>query len=196
MLLAFVVFAVFTAVFLLLRKPSRITWIELAVLACAFSLLLAFVSVSTVWVPHPNSDQLFYVQNTLGEYEGDFPLSKLSYPFYLNVYHTPFEQVTFTGNLAYGKAFLSVFFDGTRILGVNGTYSYFYPVMGGVPLYYSLNFVFSDSDSFYYFLLVSFTFVNAVGAFIGIIVGKVLAGRVHGSSKQLASVGQVKSHGS
>lgn len=122
-------------------------------------------------------------------------MAKLSYPFYLNVYHTPFEHVAFIGNIGQGNASFSVFFDGARILEINGTFLYAL-VMGPSPLSYIIDFVFSDSDSFCYFLLVSFTLVNAVGAFLGIVVGKVLAKRVRGSLEQLASKEPVKSHSS
>ncbi len=186
MLLAFMVFAVFTAGFLLLNKPSKRAWVLIVILACMFCVFLAFISISAVWVPHPLSDHVFRYQNTQGEYEGMFPLSKLSYPFYLNVYHSPYSEVTFADHIAQGKASFSVFLDGTRILGINGTFSYLY-VLGPMPMSYTIDFIFSDSLSFSCFLFVLFMLVNMIGAFLGIILGRILAKRIRGSSKQLAS---------
>jgi len=110
MLLAFVLFFVFTFAFLQWRKTfGRNVYTAAVVLACAFSLFLAYVSVSNVWIPHPLSDYVFSEQNALGEYEGVFPWSRLSYPLYLNVYHTPFEQLTLIGSYGRGQACFSIF---------------------------------------------------------------------------------------
>jgi hypothetical protein len=59
-------------------------------------------------------------------------------------------------------------FAGTGILRTNGTYWYFYALMGPMPLHYNINFVFSDPLQFFGYLLVLFTLFNFAGALLGI----------------------------
>ncbi len=175
MLLAFAIFFVFTFAFLWWRKTfRRRVWTVVVVLACVLSLFFAYVSVSSVWTPHPLSSDVFREQNALGEYEGVFPWSRLSYPLYLNVYHTPFDQLTFISPYAYGQVRFSMFFASAKILAVNGTFFYRAYIMGPMPVYYNIDFLFSYSRDFFYFLLVMFTFFNIIGALLGIILARTL----------------------
>jgi hypothetical protein len=149
------------------------------VLACATSFLLAYVSVASVWTPHPLSDDVFRQQNALGEYEGMFPLSKLSYPLYLRVYHTPVKSQILENGTAHGQVFFSVFFAAANVIRVSGVFWCFYQVMGPVPLHYKIDFLFSDSPEFFGFLVTLFTFVNIIGALLGVILAKTLHEKVH-----------------
>jgi hypothetical protein len=176
LLLAFAIFLVFTFALLKRRKVfGRRDWAVTIVLVCVISLFIAYVSLSTVWVPKPLSlDVLAAGRNSLGESEGAFPWSKLSYPLYLSVYHTPFEQLTLADGFAHGQVRFSIFFAGVKILAVNGTFSYFAWVYGSMPLYYSIDFLFSNSYDFFCFLLFTFTYFNIVGALLGIISARAL----------------------
>jgi len=150
MLLAFVIFLVFTFAFLQWRKTfGRSVCTAAVVLACVFSLFLAYVSVSSVWTPQPLSDDVFGEQNALGEYEGVFPWSRLSYPLYLNVYHTPFQQQTLIESHYCGQACFSIFFATAKVFVVYGTFSYYAYAMGPMPLSYTIDFLFSDSPEFF-----------------------------------------------
>lgn len=175
MLLAFVVLFVFTFIFLKCKKAfGRRIWTVFIVLACVLSLFFAYVSVSSVWTPEPLSNDVFRGQNALGENEGAFPWSKLSYPLYLIVYHTPFEQLTFESPFAYGQVRLSMFFANAKTLAVNGTFSYRTNVIGSMPLFYVIDFLFSYSYDFFCFLLAIVTLFNIFGALLGIISAKAL----------------------
>jgi hypothetical protein len=149
-------------------------------LACATSSLFAYVSVASVWEPHPLSDYVFAQQNALGEYEGTFPSSKLSYPLNLRVYHTPFNSLIFEENdIAYGQVYFSVLLADAEVIGVDGDFSFFYGVYGPMPLQYKIDFFFSDSPEFFGFLVALHSFVNIVGALVGIISAKTLYNKVH-----------------
>jgi len=175
MLLAFATFLVFTFAFLWWRKVfRRRVWMVVVVLAFVLSLFLAYVSVSSVWTPHPLSSDVFPERNAPSEYEGVFPWSRLSYPLYLNVYHTPFDQLTWVYPLAYGQVRFSMFFASAKILVVNGTFSYLAYAMGPMPLSYNIDFLFSHSRDFFYFLLAMVTFFNIIGSLLGIILAKTL----------------------
>jgi hypothetical protein len=182
MLVSFIVFFVFAFDFLSRKADvSRRVWALIIVVACMLCLLLAYVSVTAVWTPHPIQHDVFHLQNELGEYEGVFPWAKLTYPFYLDVYHTPPNQLTFDGSTSFvrGQARFNTFFASLKSITVNGTFSY--PMIrGNAPLNYGLDFVFSDSETFYYFLIVLFEIFNVVGALLGIIFAKILRSRVKG----------------
>jgi len=169
MLLALLVCFVFTFAILHWRRTfGRGGWMTPLVLALVFSLFLAYFSVSSVWIPHGLSDDVFYQQNKLGEYAGAFPWSRLSYPLSLSVYHPPFENLTLEYPYAYGQVRFSTLFADIGILRTNGTYWYYYPVMGAMPLQYDTSFPFSEPLQFFGYLLVLFTLFNFVGAFLGI----------------------------
>jgi hypothetical protein len=176
MLLTFVAILVFTFAFLQWRKTfGRRVWTVVVVLACMFSLFLAFVSLWNVWTPYPTSWDLG--QSYDGEFEGFFPWSKLSYPLYLNVYHTPFNQLTFDqlSGTAHGQVRFSIFLANAKTIEVNGTFWYIYAVMGPEPLYYHIDFPLSSyAEPFFVFLLTLFTFFNIVGASLGIILARIL----------------------
>ena len=118
MLVALVVLFVVTFVMAVLKKVfTNKVWIMIFVLGLISSFILAYVSVASVWVPHQLSDNVYRQQNALGEYEGAFPLSKLSYPLYLRVYHTPFRQLIFEEDgTAYGQAHFSVILADIRVI--------------------------------------------------------------------------------
>jgi hypothetical protein len=143
-------------------------WITALVLALVLSLFLAHFSVSSVWIPHGLSDDVFHQQSELGEYAGTFPLSRLSYPFSLSVYHTPFKNLTSQYPYMYGEVQFSTLFACTGVLHTKGTFGYFYPVMGPMPLQYDINFPFSEPLQFFSYLLVFFTIFNYVGALLGL----------------------------
>jgi hypothetical protein len=181
MLVAFVTFLVLTSAFLWQQKVfKRRVWTTVVVFAFLFALFLAYLSVSTVWTPHPLSDDVFREQNAFGEYEGVFPFSRLSYPLYLSVYHTPFSSLTFneTSGIASGQVRFSVLFAGEKIIVVDGVFHYFYPVFGPMPLYYKIDFIFSDSPEFFDFPVATFTLFNIIGALLGIILAKILHEKV------------------
>ena len=104
------------------------------------SVIFAYTSVSSVWVPNQLSNTVFHQQDALGKYEGTIPYAKLSYPLYLNVYHTPFNQLTFEERgTAHGEVRLTMYFAGARIFRVNGAFQYLYAVHGPTPLHYKLS---------------------------------------------------------
>jgi hypothetical protein len=181
MLLSFFTFFAITFAVLRLEKAlSKKEWTIFIVLACLTSLLIAYVSVTSVWVPHPLSDTVFRQQNALGEYEGMFPFSKLSYPLYLRLYHTPFISLLFEENgTAHGQVYFSLFLADAKIIGVSGVFWYFYQVMGSMPFYYKIDFLFSDSPEFFSFLVALYTFFNAIGALLGIILARTLHEKIY-----------------
>ncbi len=150
------------------RTFGKRGWITALVLALVFSLFLAYFSVSSAWIPHGLSADVFHQQNELGQYAGTFPWSKLSYPLSLSVYHTPFENLTLEYPYAHGQVRFSTLFAGTDILRTKGMYWYYYPVFGAMPLQYDINFPFSEPLQFFGYLLVFFTLFNFVGALLGI----------------------------
>jgi hypothetical protein len=145
------------------RKFSGRSWTIIVALALMLSLLLAFLSVWSVWTP--------YVTNWSfhgGEYEGEPPWCKLSYPLHLNVYHTPFARLLYDGRSISGDASFSIFLFNAKMLEVNGTFTY-PPVFGEVPLGYSLNFpFFNNGEKFFIFLLAAFTLLNFVASLLGV----------------------------
>jgi len=150
------------------RRFGKRGWITTLVLALVLSLFLAYFSISSVWIPHGLSDDIFHQQSELGEYAGTFPWSELSYPLSLSVYHTPFQNLTYQYPYAYGQVRFSTQFAGMNILQTEGRYWYFYPVFGPMPLQYNINFLFSDPFQFFGYLLALFTIFNFVGALLGL----------------------------
>jgi hypothetical protein len=149
------------------------------VIALVFSLFVAYFSVSSVWFPHGRSDDVFRQQNRFGDYAGAFPLSELSYPFSLSVYHTPFiDSLTFDEWYAYGQVGFSTLFAGTNIVRIEGTFWYFYPIEGASPLQYRINFLFSEPLQFFGCLLVLFTLFNFIGALLGFSLAYAIAKRL------------------
>lgn len=175
MLLTFGIVLVITFAFLYWRKAfTRRFWTVTIVLVSIFSLFIAFVSVWSVWTPYPTSWDL---GNYGGEFGGFFPWSKLSYPICLSVYHTPFDQLTFDqlNRIAYGQVRFNIFLATAKTLQVNGTFDYFYAVMGPMPLYYHIDFpLFSSAENFFIFLVALFTFFNIFVASLGIILARTL----------------------
>ena len=148
------------------------------VIALVFSLFVAYFSVSSVWFPHGLSDSVLHQQNRFGEYAGTFPLSELSYPLSLSVYHTPFESLTYEYPYAYGQVGFSTLFAGTNIVRTEGTFWYYYPIFGPAPLQYNINFLFSEPLQFFGCLLVLFTLFNFVGALLGFSLAYAIAKRL------------------
>ncbi|MGD0979798.1 MAG: hypothetical protein ABR962_11750 [Candidatus Bathyarchaeia archaeon] len=157
------------------KWSSRALWTVVIVFAVVFSLNLAYASVSSVWVPRPSSDIISFQQNTLGEYQGTFPYSELSYPLALSVYHTPESNQTFDeqNEEAYGQVRFNIFLASANIFEVNGTFHYFI----WSELQYKLDFVFSDSQQFFDFLVALYAVFNMIGALIGIAMARTLCGR-------------------
>jgi len=178
MLASFLALFVFTLVFIPKKeKLNSKIWVLIIVPAIMLSLLPAYVSVTSVWRPHQMQDDIFRKQNALGEYEGVFPWAKLSYPFYLNVFHSPANQWVEDGRYVDGQVQFSIFIANLRVTAVNGTF-WFLMIEGPTPLHYTLDFIFSDPETFYVFLIVLFTIFNIIGALLGIVFAKALRARV------------------
>jgi len=180
MLASFLALFVFTLAFIPRKEKlnSRI-WVLIIVPAIMLSLLLAYVSVTSVWRPHQMQEDVFAKQNALGEYEGVFPWAKLSYPFYLNVFHSSGNQLVEdqSAGAVDGQVQFSMFIANLRVTAVNGTF-WFSMVRGPTPLHYKLDFIFYDPEMFYVFLIVLFTIFNIIGALLGIVFAKTLRARV------------------
>ncbi len=176
MLLVLILVVCFTLPFRLWRKKfSRRNWVVVVTFAFLVSFLLAFVSIWNVWTPYLGS--MDYRARALSE--GYFPQSKLSYPLYLKVYHTPFEHRQFDGRFISGNVSFSVLIADAKVMEVDGTF--FYPfVFGSMPLVYSLNFPIRNQEAFFIFLLISFTLFNVMGALIGIVSAHTLVKRCFG----------------
>jgi len=170
MLLTFLISA-FIALVGWKRAFGKRAWTIFIVLICIVSSLIAYVSIASVWTPHPLSDDVFHQQNALGEYEGVSPFSKLSFPLYLKAYHSPFASLLFEENgTAYGQATFSIYLINRKVIDVSGVFSYFYMVMGPMPLNYKIDSI--DSPTFFALLIALFTLANIVGALPGIILAK------------------------
>lgn len=171
-------FAIFLVLFLALLHWKRVfrrrTWVLFAVAVLAISFFLAYVSVLTVWDPHPLSDDIGRNQDARGEYEGPFPWSKLSYPLFLNVYHTPFSEQTISGLFHHGEAHFSVLLVNVKVMVVNSTFSYDAYWMGPMPLNYIIDSPLQHSSEFFVFLIELFASLNVAGAVLGILLAKIL----------------------
>ena len=175
MLLALILAVCFTFPFRLWRKKfSRRNWVVVVTFAFLVSLLLAFVSIWNVWTPH-----LMNLDCRVRTSEGYFPQSKLSYPLYLKVYHTPFEHRQFDDRSISGNVSFSVLVADAKVMEVDGTFHYL-AVPGSTPLHYSLNFPIRNQESFFIFLLILFTLFNIMGALIGTVSTRTLAKRCFG----------------
>ncbi len=168
MIVAFFMTVVIAFISFRRRNIGRLSWVLLAVFALLFSLFLAYESVSTVWVPHPLSDNVFSQQNPAGWYSGLFPWSKLSYPFYLNVHHSSFSEIVFGDRYGNGNASFIVLADGAKFLETNATFQYYYQVQGQMPLYYRFSSFYADSLDFYLVIIALFTTFNIIAATTGI----------------------------
>ena len=152
------------------RKLSRRDWAVVAAFAFLVSLILAFVSVWSVWTPCTTNLNFHG-----GEFDGYFPWSKLSYPLCLSAYHTPLIRLLYDGMRISGDVSFSFFLTNTKVMEVNGTFSY-PPIFGEVPLSYSLDFpLFNNGETFFIFMLTLFTILNMIGASIGIALANTLA---------------------
>jgi hypothetical protein len=177
MLFALILVVCFALPFWLWRgKFSRRNWVVVVAFAFLVSLLLAFVSIWSVWTPYLGSldDR---IRNTS---EGHFPQSKLSYPLYLNVYHTPFEHRQYDDRSISGNVSFSVLIADAKVMEVDGTFRYDGRFLGSMPLHYSLDFPIRNQELFFIFLLILFTLFNIMGALIGIVSTRTLAKRCFG----------------
>jgi hypothetical protein len=185
MLLTLMTCFVFTIILLEWKGGfSRIVWATLIVFALAFSLAVANVSVSNVWVPVQTRFGVFAKQNALGEYEGTFPWARFSCPLSLNVYHTPSSQLTSNWSYHYGEVRFKVFLASMNFFQVNGTFSE--QVSGSftpLPFEYSINFIYSGPNEFHDFLIAVFTFFNLTGTLLGTIMACALHKKIHATSK-------------
>ena len=178
MVLPFAVFFGFTFALLPKKRARRIFWVMALILACIFSLLLAYASVTSVWRPYQMQDDVARLQNALGEYEGVFPRAKLSYPLYLNVFHTPADQWTSDGRYDYGQVQFSMFIANLRVTEVDGIF-WLREIEGPTPLHYKIDLIFlSDPETFYVFLIVLFTIFNVIGALLGMVFAEALRARI------------------
>jgi hypothetical protein len=180
MLASFCVLFIFALAFVPKKeKRNSKIWALIIVPAIMLSLLLAYVSVTSVWRPYQMQDDVFREENAVGEYplprpyEGVFPWAKLSYPFYLEVFHNTTIMVTESTEFAYGQAQFTLFFANAKTLTVNGTYLWL-TIRGPTPLHYELDFIFSDPETFFGFLIAFFTILNISGALLGIALAKTI----------------------
>jgi hypothetical protein len=151
------------------RKLNRKGWAVIAIFAFSVSVILASVSVWSVWTPYTTNWNFHG-----GESDGIFPLSKLSYPLCLSVYHTPFIHLLYDGMHISGDVSFSFFLMNAKVTVINGTFSY-PPVFGEVQLSYSIDFpLFNNGETFFIFLLSLFTIFNMIGALIGIALANIL----------------------
>jgi hypothetical protein len=173
--LVFVLAVCFTLpLFLWKKRLSTVDWALVAAFASLLSLLLSFISVWSVWTPYTTNLDFHG-----GEFDGYFPWSKLSYPFYLSVYHTPFARLLYDGMHISGSVSIDIYLINAKAVEVNGKFSY-PPVFGKVPLSYSLNLpLFNNGETFFIFLLILFTFFNTVGAILGILVAHTFVKKKH-----------------
>lgn len=163
-LLAFIIIFCFTFPFLFLKKTfRRRDWIIVVALTFLFSLLLAFISIRSVWTPSITNQDF-----RRGEFDGYFPLSRLSYPLHMSVYHEQYAQIALRGMPVTGSVSFNMFLADTKVSIVNGIFSY--PrVSGRMPLFYFLDFpFFNTGETFFIFLLTLFTIFNIIGALLGI----------------------------
>ncbi len=172
-LLALIIIVCFTFPFLFLKKTSgRKDWIIVVSLAFLFSLLLAFVSIWSVWTPSITNQDFHR-----GEFDGYFPLSRLSYPLHMSVYHEQYAQIALRGVPVTGSVSFNLFLADTKVSIVNGLFSYPH-VSGRIPLFYFLDFpFFNTGETFFIFLLTLFTTFNIIGALLGIALVYTLAKR-------------------
>jgi hypothetical protein len=134
------------------------------VLACLFSLFLAWNSVWSVWTPHPTIVKP-------GETEGVFPWAKLSYPLYLSVYHS---NATWIDTVSVGQVQVKVMFVNVRIIEVDGTFSFYGGAFSSGLIHYSFDF----TDALFDSLVILLMLFNIMGAMLGIILAKMLRKRV------------------
>lgn len=159
---------IFTACFVLLfrlwKKPlNRRLWLVFVFFALIVSFILSVVSVWSVWNPSiTNWD--FYG----GEFNGSLPWSKLSYPFHMSVYHTPFVRLLYDGINIRGEVAFNIFLTTAKVGQINGTFTY-PPIFGRTSLSYSINFPFFNSGAaFFAFLTIFFFFFNMIGALLAL----------------------------
>lgn len=152
------------------KSLGRKKWVAVFAASLLFSLAFALVSVWSVWSP--------YVTNWTvhgGDYEGVFPLSRLSYPVYMTVYHTPFKQQVANDSHMTGNVSFSVLLGNIKLIQANGVFDYT-AIFGVTPFRYMIDFsALSDKMSFFGFLLILFTLFNIVGAIIGDLLGYAFA---------------------
>ena len=119
-------------------------------------------------------DTLFYKPHIPeGEYQGALPLNMLSYPFFLDVFHTwrcnPFHLCLKSDETCSGIVSFKIFFANIRVCEINGSFSY--PlIIGEAPLNYKINLPFFETkQEFSVFLLSTFTLINLAGAAVGVL---------------------------
>jgi hypothetical protein len=139
-------------------------WITLIAYLILISMFSAFLSLWIVWTPLLTN--LTYHD---GEYQGTSSLNKLSYPFFLSVYHTPHLDLKCDKGCS-GIVSFKIFFANIKIGEINGSFSY-PSAFGEFPLNYEINLPFFETkEKFFAFLLATFTLLNLVGAAIGILI--------------------------
>jgi hypothetical protein len=130
------------------------------------SIILAFISIWSVWTPFITNHNHYEIYS--GEFNGYFPWSRLSYPLYISVYHTPFIHLHYDGIRILGNVVFKFFLVNVKVMEVRGEF-YYPPVMGITQLHYSLNFpFFNDGEKFFIFLLIIFTFLNIIGTLLAL----------------------------
>jgi hypothetical protein len=186
MLLAFIITLYVTQRFLWRKTAStREVWAKVSALTILASLALSFLSICSVWTP--------YISNMSvhdGEFNGLLPFSKLSYPMYLTVYHTPLNLRLFDGGSLSGNASFRILLTDFKVMEVRGSFGYA-AIYGRSHLVYSLDFpAFNNGLVFFLFMLALFTVQNIIGTVLGILLAHTCSSqeRAKGSPRDTVSL--------
>jgi hypothetical protein len=150
------------------KYGGRRFWTILVAYVTVISVFFAFLSVWAVWTPSFTSRTYHE-----GEYQGALPLNMLSYPFFLDVFHTwrcnPFHLCLKSDETCSGIVSFKIFFANIRVCEINGSFSY--PlIIGEAPLNYKINLPFFETkQEFSVLLLSTFTLTNLAGAAVGVL---------------------------
>lgn len=140
-------------------------WTAIVVFSLFFPLVVSYASTIDVWSPNTTILNIHY-----GTYEGTPVLSKLSFPFYLSVYHTPLAQHTYDGVAFSGNAFFHIILVSVKVLDVHGKFSY-NPVFWDRQSSYSIEFPpFNSGERFFALLVILLTIFNIAGSVLGIVI--------------------------
>lgn len=146
------------------KYGGRRFWTTLIAYLTLISMFFAFLSLWIVWTPLLTN--LTYHD---GEYQGAPPLNKLSYPFFLSVYHTPHLNLRCDKGCT-GIVSFKIFFANIRIWEINGSFS-FPSIFGEAPLNYKIDLPFFETkEKIFTLLLATFTLFNLAGAAIGVLI--------------------------
>jgi hypothetical protein len=184
MILAFFLVVLFTSLLWFRRKIfDRKYWLIGVTLAVIVSIFLAFISVRFEWRPDiisydiPNHP-IYQFSTSLWKNE---MVSKLSYPLFLNVYHTP-DNLLWQCHIhsRCGNASFQIFLATKKVGEVKGIFKYL-DVPGMSSVVYDLDFPLFKTESdtlnkphFFVFLVSIFTLFNLIGGLGGVVFTRTL----------------------